>query len=219
LRWSVGCGIISIEDKRKEVDKMKKIEIEQKIAKKKDEIKNWKASKDIATEAIKDLTEDVIILEKDLADLTLMARTYRDWQPSEISQKYWFISECGEMEERRYSATPREEAIIKHSLLGVFQSGEEAEEVYEKHMAGEQLKRLISIENAEQGWQVSWSGGQNNYYLDAYDLDTKEVFLESARYEKSLEDELYFSRQSSEDEDFLNKIKSYWLMSIGISGS
>jgi len=196
---------------------MKKTEIEQKIAKKKDEIKNWKASKDIATEAIKDLTEDVTILEKNLADLALMARTYRGWQPSEISQKYWFINECGQIEERRYSATLRDDGIINHSLFGAFESIEEAEDVYEKHMAGEELKRLISIENAKQGWQVDWSGRQYNYYIESYDFDTEEISVDLVRFNKNLEDEFYFSEQSSNDEKFISKITYYWKELNGIA--
>lgn len=165
---------------------MNKQEIKQKISKKKDEIKNWKASMSIASDSIKELVEDIYVLENELKILDNI-KIYEPILMEKISSKEILT-----------------EDHIDYNLR------------VDRYNASEELKRLISIENAERRWKVDWSAKQDNYYIEAYEVGSEKVFVDSRRYERSQEDEFYFSLVSAEDKDFIDKITPFWLKAKGI---
>lgn len=94
-------------------------------------------------------------------------------------------------------------------------SGSALEKYLDRHNAGEELKKLISEENQKQGWKVDWETTQDKYYLRYYH-DEPRLLVDGTIYLQSCENELYFSEQSSQDQDFLDKIKPLWLKSKGV---
>lgn len=165
---------------------MNKMEIEQKIVKNRGDIRNWTETKDRATEEISRLTKEISELKNELKELN----KFKIYEPM-IVQKI-----------------PLQKVFTEEHLdynLRV-----------DRYNANEELKRLISIENAKRRWKVDWSEKQDNYYIEAYEVGSEKVFVDSRRYERSQEDELYFSLVSAEDKDFIDKITPYWLKSKGI---
>jgi hypothetical protein len=167
---------------------MTKKEIEQKMAKNRGDIRSWTETKDRATEAISQLEKDMAWLKSELKELN----RFKIYEPILIQkiplQKVF------------------EEEHLDYNLR------------VDRYNANEELKRLISIENADRRWKVDWSEKQDNYYIEAYEVGSEKVFVDSRRYERSQEDELYFSLVSAEDKNFIDKITPFWLKAKGISG-
>lgn len=87
----------------------------------------------------------------------------------------------------------------------------------ERHNAGEELKKLISEENAKQGWKVDWElDQQKKYFIIGYDYVERDIEVRWDDTFQAQENELYFSKQSLENQEFLDKIKPLWLKWKGI---
>jgi hypothetical protein len=107
--------------------------------------------------------------------------------------------------------------VYEPMLLTVDRYDELYTERIKRHNAGEELKKLISEENAKQGWKVDWNDDtQSKFYLNGYFHKDKEVGISYCCYQQLFENELYFSEQSSQNQDFLEKIKPLWLRWKGI---
>lgn len=87
----------------------------------------------------------------------------------------------------------------------------------DRHNAGEELKKLISEENAKQGWKVDWEDEIQKKWFIYYDNVLKKVSLDFHNTDQYYENGMYFSYQSSKDQEFLGKTKPLWLKWKGIT--
>lgn len=96
-------------------------------------------------------------------------------------------------------------------------SGSAFEKYLERHNAGEELKKIISEENAKQGWKIDWKDErQDKYNIMFYNHAYNDIHIASEDLAQAYENELYFSEQSSQDQNFIDKIKPLWLIWKGI---
>jgi len=133
---------------------MTREEIENKIA----EYKEYIEDNEIHGENLK-LT--LLDLEQELKKLEV--KVYRNWTPKEY-EKYYFINHEGKVDNNYKSLISSEYRLKSYDAFGIFQTEEEAKEIYEQHMAMEEYKHKLSILN--NGWFPDWKNDwQEKGYL------------------------------------------------------
>ena len=140
---------------------------------------------------------------------------YRGWIPK-VGDEYYYSDNTGYVGEA-YANDPIETEWDKdRSILGVFPTEAEAKTTYERHMAGEECKKIISkwINELAPGWKLDWRCVSHKHYLA---LCCNESIDTSFSIEKNgFQNEWYFPFEVANNKGFLAEVEPHFRKWLGV---
>ena len=161
---------------------------------------------------LKQMEQEMAALRKKLDEPEV--ELYRGYIPA-LREQYWAIDGDGEV--NSYTNWDEEEHRVYNleSIFGTFRTMENAQAAYDRHMAGEECKKIISkwIAKLEPGWKPDWTNEKCKYYCSSVGGVVVSGLCKGVR---EFQNEWYYPLKVAENEDFQKEITPYFKKWLGV---